>query len=149
MRNGSTFCYRKRGFSQFCDWGKSAKDKTVIMFFLFFSPDWAEAKNDSEISDYIKQAAKTLAVYFSEDPAFDSLLEFDALGEIYSRIKSNAYAIQGPMNEPMGHGVFLSAAKFDHSCKPNACQSYDGPDMLVHAITDLPAVENVSPIFLF
>ncbi|XP_055353887.1 histone-lysine N-methyltransferase SMYD3-like [Paramacrobiotus metropolitanus] len=103
---------------------------------------WTEAKCDKEIADYITQAGKTLADYFA-DPAFEEFLRFDSLGEIYSRIKSNAYAIQGPMNEPVGHGVFLSAAKFDHSCKPNSSQSYDGPDMIVRAITEIPAVEDV------
>ena len=110
---------------------------------LFWCLDWTEAKEDEEISAYIEKAASVLAFYFS-DPAFSELLEFNALGEVYSRIKSNAYAIQGPTNEPLGHGVFLSAAKFDHSCRPNAAQSYDGPDMLVHAIMGIASLEDVS-----
>ncbi|OQV15635.1 putative Histone-lysine N-methyltransferase SMYD3 [Hypsibius exemplaris] len=110
--------------------------------FYDLASHWSEAKQDQEIAIYIEKASSTLAFYFS-DPSFSEILQFDSLGEIYSRIKSNAYAIQGPTNEPLGHGVFLSAAKFDHSCRPNAAQSYDGPDMLVHAITDIPTLEDV------
>lgn len=45
--------------------------------------------------------------------------------DIISRISSNAFSIVNDLNEDVGLGLYLQAAKFNHSCIPNLYQSFD------------------------
>ena len=52
-------------------------------------------------------------------------LTLETCYELYERLKFNIFTIVDDYNIDMGIGLFLSAAIINHSCAPNAVQSFD------------------------
>ena len=52
-------------------------------------------------------------------------LTLETCYELYERLKCNIFTVVDDYNIDMGIGLFLSAAIINHSCAPNAVQSFD------------------------
>ena len=51
-------------------------------------------------------------------------MEISRIFEIIQRIALNAFTITDDTLQPMGIGIYLKASRFNHSCDPNATQSF-------------------------
>jgi len=42
------------------------------------------------------------------------------------------------MQGRLGQGLYLNGSVFDHSCEPNATQTFDGVELTIRLIQDIP-----------
>jgi hypothetical protein len=73
----------------------------------------------------------------------------DYLRSIISRISTNAFSIVDDCFDEMGIGVYLKAACFNHSCKPNAFQSFDSKLRIsIRALRDIRKNEEITVSYI-
>lgn len=75
---------------------------------------------------------------------YDDLMELEKLGVVYGKIRINNMTISGTYGDKLGLGLYLSASAIDHACLPNACPSFSGTLINIHATEDVECFENVS-----
>ncbi|XP_074603931.1 histone-lysine N-methyltransferase SMYD3-like [Brevipalpus obovatus] len=79
--------------------------------------------------------------------------QFDAEQFIncYCRVQVNSFSIYEASRGTIGTGMYVAAAIFNHSCKPNCCQFFTGTRMQVKAIREFdtknepPVVSYINP----
>lgn len=57
---------------------------------------------------------------------------------IYGRLCINSFNILDDDLNSVGTGIYLAASILDHSCKPNAVATFDGPQISIRLIEDIP-----------
>jgi [histone H3]-lysine4/36 N-trimethyltransferase SMYD len=57
---------------------------------------------------------------------------------IYGRICINSFNILDDDLNSIGTGIYLAASILDHSCKPNAVATFEGPQISIRLIEDIP-----------
>lgn len=63
--------------------------------------------------------------------------ETELLG-IYGRLCINSFNILDDDLNSVGTGIYLAASILDHSCKPNAVATFEGPQLSIRLIEDIP-----------
>jgi hypothetical protein len=73
----------------------------------------------------------------------------DYLRSIISRISTNAFSIVDDCFDEMGIGIYLKAACFNHSCSPNAFQSFDSKLRIsIRALRDIRKSEEITVSYI-
>lgn len=60
---------------------------------------------------------------------------------IYGRLCTNCFNILDINMNTIGVGIYLGGSVMDHSCKPNAVAVFEGTNLIVRTITDLPCLD--------
>lgn len=63
---------------------------------------------------------------------------------IIDKLLCNIFTIVGAEMDPLGLGLYLSASKFNHSCCPNAVQTFSGSHLQIRACSLIHTGEEVS-----
>jgi [histone H3]-lysine4/36 N-trimethyltransferase SMYD len=60
---------------------------------------------------------------------------------IYGRLCINSFNILDDDLNSIGTGIYLAASILDHSCKPNAVATFEGPQLSIRLIEDIPELK--------
>ena len=60
---------------------------------------------------------------------------------IYGRLCINSFNILDDDLDSIGTGIYLAASILDHSCKPNAVATFEGPTISIRLIEDIPELK--------
>lgn len=60
---------------------------------------------------------------------------------IYGRLCINSFNILDDDLNSIGTGIYLAASILDHSCKPNAVATFDGPQLSIRLTEDIPELK--------
>ena len=66
------------------------------------------------------------------------------LAKLISQAQHNTHGIVDLDGHNLGHGLYPLASFFNHSCSPNAVVSFSGQTLVVRALRDIPAEEEVT-----
>ena len=66
----------------------------------------------------------------------------------FARAQFNSFTIQDTYLKRIGAGLYIEASIFDHSCRPNACPVFIGPEMQVRAIRPIESNEPVTVSYI-
>jgi hypothetical protein len=64
--------------------------------------------------------------------------------DVIDKLMANVFTVTGPEMDPVGAGLYLAASRFNHSCSPNAAQSFHGQKLIIRATRDIPCGEEVT-----
>ncbi|OQV25386.1 putative Histone-lysine N-methyltransferase ASHR1 [Hypsibius exemplaris] len=101
---------------------------------LIFHED--EMRLSKDVMDYVPQLRLILAKYMGIDDPRDLPSE-QVIFEMFGKVKCNSYGILDDDLITCGVGLYLNASVFDHSCRPNACQIFDGARIFIRATEDI------------
>ncbi|KAG7158937.1 histone-lysine N-methyltransferase ASHR1-like isoform X2 [Homarus americanus] len=95
---------------------------------------YADVKNNEERKQDADYLLGELKKYIGEDflPNYS-----DFLG-IYGRMLVNRFCLLDKTMMNIGSAMYLSASIFDHACKPNCYISFDGKNVQIRALVDMP-----------
>lgn len=94
-----------------------------------------EIKADPDRSAQFTKVAYTLSEYAGKTV---TLPDLHGLLKLYGKIVINSYTIYDGELRDLGHGIYLSSSKLNHSCRPNAVATYHGVKLVVKAVRDIP-----------
>lgn len=97
-------------------------------------PHLEDIKWDEKRMEHLESLHAVLKDYLAPEH-FPNDTEF--LG-IYGRICINSFNILDDDLNSIGTGIYLAASILDHSCKPNAVATFDGPQISIRLIEDIP-----------
>ena len=60
---------------------------------------------------------------------------------IYGRLCINGFNLLDEHMNSVGTGIYLATSILDHSCRPNAVAIFDGPEISIRLIEDLPNLD--------
>lgn len=112
------FYYSRNGFRKFND----------------LEPHLNEIKWDEKRMEHLESLHEVLKEYLAPEH-FPNQTEF--LG-IYGRLCINSFNILDDDLNSIGTGIYLAASILDHSCKPNAVATFEGPQLSIRLIEDIP-----------
>jgi [histone H3]-lysine4/36 N-trimethyltransferase SMYD len=112
------FYYSRNGFRKFND----------------LMPHLDDIKWDENRMEHLQSLHGVLKEYLAPEH-FPNDTEF--LG-IYGRLCINSFNILDDDLNSVGTGIYLAASILDHSCKPNAVAVFDGPQLSIRLIEDIP-----------
>lgn len=112
------FYYSRNGFRKFND----------------LMPHLDDIKYDERKVEHMQALHAILKEYLMPEH-FPNDTEF--LG-IYGRLCINSFNILDDDLNSVGTGIYLAASILDHSCKPNAVAIFDGPQLSIRLIEDIP-----------
>jgi [histone H3]-lysine4/36 N-trimethyltransferase SMYD len=112
------FYYSRNGFRKFND----------------LMPHLDDIKWDEKRMEHMQSLHSVLKEYLAPEH-FPNDTEF--LG-IYGRICINSFNILDDDLNSIGTGIYLAASILDHSCKPNAVATFEGPQISIRLIEDIP-----------
>ncbi|KAL5496874.1 hypothetical protein EMCRGX_G013245 [Ephydatia muelleri] len=103
---------------------------------------------ESEIANLIEGKASPDTKQLIEDQVLEAM---ELLGVAYKpsaydaacKIKCNAFDIYNHSSTTIGEGIYKSCTMMNHSCEPNCAWSFDGKAMVIHAVTDISADEQL------
>lgn len=119
------FYYSRNGFRKFND----------------LMPHLDDVKWDEKRMEHLQSLHGVLKEYLAPEH-FPNDTEF--LG-IYGRLCINSFNILDDDLNSIGTGIYLAASILDHSCKPNAVATFEGPQLSIRLMEDIPELnwENI------
>lgn len=115
------FYYSRNGFRKFND----------------LMPHLEDLKYDEKRMEHLQSLHAVLKEYLAPEH-FPNSTEF--LG-IYGRLCINSFNILDDDLNSVGTGIYLAASILDHSCKPNAVATFEGPQLSIRLIEDIPELK--------
>lgn len=97
-------------------------------------PHLEDIKWDEKRMEHLQSLHAVLKEYLAPEH-FPNQTEF--LG-IYGRLCINSFNILDDDLNSIGTGIYLAASILDHSCKPNAVATFDGTQLSIRLIEDIP-----------
>lgn len=97
-------------------------------------PHLDDIKYDEKRMEHLQSLHAVLKEYLAPEH-FPNSTEF--LG-IYGRLCINSFNILDDDLNSVGTGIYLAASILDHSCKPNAVALFEGPQLSIRLIEDIP-----------
>lgn len=97
-------------------------------------PHLDDVKYDEKRMEHLQSLHEILKEYLAPEH-FPNQTEF--LG-IYGRFVINSFNILDDDLNSVGTGIYLAASILDHSCKPNAVAVFEGPQLSIRLIEDIP-----------
>lgn len=88
----------------------------------------------------LPNTAELLGIYGRVSYSLRNILSKDVL-TILLQVCVNSFNIVNGEMQPVGTGVYLAPSIIDHSCAPNAVVTFDGFELKVQAIQDLPCLD--------
>lgn len=115
------FYYSRNGYRKFND----------------LMPHLEDVKWDEKRMEHLQSLHAVLKDYLMPEH-FPNDTEF--LG-IYGRLIINSFNILDDDLNSIGTGIYLAASILDHSCKPNAVAIFEGPQLTIRLIEDIPELK--------
>ncbi|OQV11756.1 putative N-lysine methyltransferase SMYD2 [Hypsibius exemplaris] len=109
---------------------------------------WEEIKVDKKEVDFIDLMSNYFHKVLKGLGDYEDLLELESLGTIYGKIRINNMTIFGTYGDKLGVGLYLSGSAIDHACLPNACPSFSGTLINIHATESVDCFDNVRLSYL-
>lgn len=106
-------------------------------------------KQNPVVMDYIERLYVALSYYFGSCISNNRCLprppSMEETIEMVGKVRANTFDIMDQYSlQPCATGLYMQAASLDHSCQPNACQSFFGRRLVVRASTYIRDFTNVS-----
>jgi len=105
--------------------------------FIDLMPHLNDIKYDEKRMEHVESLFQVLKQYLAPEH-LPNQTEF--LG-IYGRLCINSFNILDDDLNSVGTGIYLGASIFDHSSKPNAVATFDGPQISIRLIADIPELD--------
>ncbi|EDW06155.1 histone-lysine N-methyltransferase SMYD3 [Drosophila mojavensis] len=106
---------------------------------------YAEIKNDPKRIEHLESLHAVLTDMMAESgkgSLTGSLVpNMNELMSIYGRLITNGFNILDAEMNSIATGIYLGVSITDHSCQPNAVATFEGNELHVHAIEDLPCLD--------
>lgn len=115
------FYYSRNGYRKFND----------------LMPHLENIKWDEKRMEHVESLYQVLKEYLMPEH-LPNMTEF--LG-IYGRLCINSFNILDDDLNSVGTGIYLAASILDHSCKPNAVATFEGPTLSIRLIEDIPELK--------
>ncbi|XP_055342171.1 histone-lysine N-methyltransferase set-18-like isoform X4 [Paramacrobiotus metropolitanus] len=109
---------------------------------------WKEIREDQKELDFIDLMSSYFQKIWKGQDLYSDLIEPSVLGVIYGKVRINNMTIFGTYGDKLGVGLYLSASAIDHACLPNACPSFSGIRINIHATEDVDCFDNVRLSYL-
>ena len=71
-------------------------------------------------------------------------ISYNTCVTIVDKVLSNVFTVTGPEMNPTGVGLYLKASKLNHSCNPNAAQSFSQARIIIRSARDIRCGEEVN-----
>ncbi|XP_060048091.1 histone-lysine N-methyltransferase SMYD3 [Erinaceus europaeus] len=68
--------------------------------------------------------------------------------EAFAKLISNSFTICNAEMQEVGVGIYPSMSLLNHSCDPNCCIVFSGPHLLLHAVRDIKAGDELTICYL-
>ena len=95
------------------------------------------ASRTSEEMNIFRQQAKMISKFIIGFTEAEILLLLDKLCR-------NVFTVTGPEMEPLGLALYINCTKFNHSCAPNAHQSFCSSNIFIHAARVIAKGEEIT-----
>ncbi|XP_071442942.1 histone-lysine N-methyltransferase SMYD3 isoform X2 [Hetaerina americana] len=99
---------------------------------------YSDIKIDKTRMEHFESLCHILIEFFGDEYILPNTAEM--LG-IYGRLCVNCFNILDGEMSCIGAGVYLAPSIIDHSCKPNAVVTFDGPTLYVRSLVDFPSLD--------
>ena len=84
---------------------------------------------------------ESLYAVLSEYLANHQLPNFSEFLGIYGRLCINGFNLLDEEMNSIGTAIYLATSIIDHSCRPNAVAIFNGPEISIRLIQDLPEMD--------
>ncbi|EDW78250.1 uncharacterized protein Dwil_GK16327 [Drosophila willistoni] len=100
---------------------------------------YAEIKNDPKRLEHLESLHAVLTDMMVDSPS--TVPNKTELMSIYGRLITNGFNIlDGEMNS-IATAIYLGVSITDHSCQPNAVATFEGNELHIYAIEDMPCLD--------
>ncbi|XP_001995690.2 histone-lysine N-methyltransferase SMYD3-like [Drosophila grimshawi] len=104
---------------------------------------YAEIKNDPKRREHLESLHAVLTDMISDSNSGSSSIvpNITELMSIYGRLITNGFNILDAEMNSIATAIYLGVSITDHSCQPNAVATFEGNELHVHVIEDLPCLD--------
>ncbi|KAH8305325.1 hypothetical protein KR044_005050, partial [Drosophila immigrans] len=104
---------------------------------------YAEIKNDAKRLEHLESLHAVLTEMMSDSSSNSSSIvpNKTELMSIYGRLITNGFNVLDAEMNSIATAIYLGVSITDHSCQPNAVATFEGNELHVHAIEDLPCLD--------
>ncbi|KAM8720971.1 hypothetical protein ACLKA7_006932 [Drosophila subpalustris] len=102
---------------------------------------YAEIKNDPKRLEHLDSLHAVLTDMMSVSCSSSTVPNKTELMSIYGRLVTNGFNILDAEMNSIATAIYLGVSITDHSCQPNAVATFEGNELHVHAIEDLPCLD--------
>ncbi|XP_030567936.1 histone-lysine N-methyltransferase SMYD3 [Drosophila novamexicana] len=102
---------------------------------------YAEIKNDPKRREHLEALHAVLTDMMTDSSSGSTVPNPTELMSIYGRLITNGFNILDAEMNSIATAIYLGVSITDHSCQPNAVATFEGNELHVHAIEDLPCLD--------
>ncbi|XP_015041837.1 histone-lysine N-methyltransferase SMYD3 isoform X1 [Drosophila pseudoobscura] len=100
---------------------------------------YAEIKNDPKRLEHLDSLHAVLTDMMADSPS--TVPNKSELMSIYGRLITNGFNVLDAEMNSIATAIYLGVSITDHSCQPNAVATFEGNELHIHALEDMPCLD--------